>query len=251
MSLGPRSGDPSTRSSLGVPLRAVIAAVHPLDRRGEGLLHILGVPPFKLGLAISFSVSLSLLMVNLAHRSGYYEPPYLPKSIAERAVLLLLVAPIGEEMLFRGLLEGYLLLSLGTDLVAEVIAVVLPAVLFAAIHYVPYRGPSRLPEVGSGHSTICWPRGQLLQGLLRFPAAGGGDPLLLQPERHDDLKGEVGGQLVWGSLPEALPPPHLLQHLIQPAHQDGEGLLHSLSADYEGIVPGFPDPQEVRAHSTG
>ena len=98
-----------------------------------------GAPPYKLGLAASISISLSLLMGRLALRSGHYEPPYLPKSTAERAVLLLLVAPIGEEMLFRGLLEGYLLLSLGRDLAAEVMAVVLPAVLFAAIHYVPYR----------------------------------------------------------------------------------------------------------------
>ena len=98
-----------------------------------------GAPLYKLGLAASISLSLSLLVGSLAYRSGYYEPPHLPRGVAERIILLLLIAPIGEEMLFRGLLEGYLLLSLGTNPVSLVIAVSLPAVLFAAIHYVPYR----------------------------------------------------------------------------------------------------------------
>ncbi len=99
-------------------------------------------PPYRLGLAVSLSLSLSLLMAGLARRSCDYEPPYLPRGVAERIVLLLLVAPIGEEMLFRGLLEGYLLLSLGTDPASRLTAVTLPAILFAVVHYLPYReGP--------------------------------------------------------------------------------------------------------------
>ncbi len=107
---------------------------------GVGAYSVLsGAPPYKLGLAASISLPLSLLMSSLAYRSGYYEPPHLPKGMAERVILLLLIAPMGEEMLFRGLLEGYLLLSLGANLTSLVVAISLPAALFAAIHYVPYR----------------------------------------------------------------------------------------------------------------
>ena len=45
----------------------------------------------------------------------------------------LFLAPVGEETLFRGLLEGYLLEKNNRG-----IAVILPAVLFSLMHILPY-----------------------------------------------------------------------------------------------------------------
>ena len=39
-----------------------------------------GVLPYKLGLAASVTISLSLFMGSLAHRSDYYEPPTCPRA---------------------------------------------------------------------------------------------------------------------------------------------------------------------------
>jgi|GEM_PF-6868691 len=50
-------------------------------------------------------------------------------------ITLLLVAPFGEELLYRGLVEGYLILT-GAPMV---IAVFFPAILFALTHIIPFR----------------------------------------------------------------------------------------------------------------
>ncbi len=73
-------------------------------------------------------------MGSLAHRGSSYEPD-IPGGVAERLFLLLL-APLGEELLFRGLLEGYLLISLGGGNCS--IAVVVPALLFSVTHYMRF-----------------------------------------------------------------------------------------------------------------
>ncbi len=59
-------------------------------------------------------------------------------------ITLLLLAPLGEESLFRGILEGMLLMY-GEPFI---IAVLIPAVLFALIHYQPLHGkPMLLAQV--------------------------------------------------------------------------------------------------------
>ncbi len=49
-------------------------------------------------------------------------------------VLLLIATPVGEELVFRGLVEGYLI-TVGASLP---ITVLIPAILFASIHLLTY-----------------------------------------------------------------------------------------------------------------
>jgi len=67
------------------------------------------------------------------------KPPIELRSIWEFMILAFIVAPIGEELLFRGLVEGYLLLSR----VGLATSVIVPAVMFSLIHILPYRNSPR------------------------------------------------------------------------------------------------------------
>ncbi len=58
-------------------------------------------------------------------------------NILEFLFLLLLLAPLGEEFLFRGILESSLL-GYGT-----IIAIVVPALLFSLIHLLPFKNTPR------------------------------------------------------------------------------------------------------------
>jgi len=158
-----------------------------------------GAPAYKLVLAVSISLTLSLLMTGLARRGGHYEPPYLPKGAVERAVLLLVIAPLGEELLFRGLLEGYLLLSLGGGSFSMAVAAILPAILFSAVHYIPYREAP--PTCLRWILTIALVAG-LVAGFFRIYA----NSLMPAVLTHScfNLGGMIGGRLGAGPrLPES------------------------------------------------
>lgn len=67
-----------------------------------------------------------------------YEPPFAPRNILELAALAFMAGPLGEEILFRGLLEGYML----TRNVDARVAVALSAMLFSLIHWIPFKDAS-------------------------------------------------------------------------------------------------------------
>ncbi len=64
-----------------------------------------------------------------------YVPPFVPRSLAEFALLAFVATLIGGEVLFRGLLEVYLLLRN----VNLHVVVVLPSVLFSLVRWIPFR----------------------------------------------------------------------------------------------------------------
>ena len=65
---------------------------------------------------------------------GYsYEPPFLPRSIFEFILVALLLAPFSEELMYRGVVEGYLLSHAGL-----LVSILVPAILFSLMHIVPY-----------------------------------------------------------------------------------------------------------------
>ena len=89
-------------------------------------------------LAISAPAAL-VLAIPAARLSGGYEPPFLPEDLFSRVILALALAPMGEEVLFRGLLEGRLLWTLPASSEPCLwIAVVVPAALFSLVHIVPF-----------------------------------------------------------------------------------------------------------------
>jgi membrane protease YdiL (CAAX protease family) len=77
------------------------------------------------------------LVLNLAQKQigTDINPPEIPEGKLERFFLLLILAPLGEESLYRGLVEGYLL---GSG--AFWGAVVFSAVLFASPHWIAFKG---------------------------------------------------------------------------------------------------------------
>ena len=81
---------------------------------------------------------LAAFLTYKAQKGAEFEPPFAPKNAAEMVVMGLVLAPVGEEMLFRGLLESYLLAC-----APALLAIFLPAVLFALIHLVPFRKAPR------------------------------------------------------------------------------------------------------------
>ncbi|AGB04775.1 CAAX amino terminal protease family [Aciduliprofundum sp. MAR08-339] len=97
------------------------------------------VPSLKaLGLALLFT-PLAILVPYLTNLEGErvsYKPPenFVPEKLWLRILLFIILAPISEEILYRGLLEGYLILH-----TSSLIAILVPAVLFSIIHYAPFK----------------------------------------------------------------------------------------------------------------
>ncbi len=75
-----------------------------------------------------------------------YIPDFLPDSVSEIAVLMLILAPLGEETLHRGLVEGYLLSH-----TSFWIAIVFTAVIFGLVHILAFRDA----PTDSGFSLCC------------------------------------------------------------------------------------------------
>ncbi|OYT31963.1 MAG: CPBP family intramembrane metalloprotease [Thermofilum sp. ex4484_79] len=85
-------------------------------------------------LIISFPIAILLAFLSsFLTRSESYKPQFLPQNPLHMILLALILAPLGEEMVFRGILESYLLQNTNTW-----IAVVFPAILFALTHTVPF-----------------------------------------------------------------------------------------------------------------
>ncbi|HDD64187.1 MAG TPA: CPBP family intramembrane metalloprotease, partial [Thermoprotei archaeon] len=85
-----------------------------------------------LSIPISLIFSFPLAIVSM-YLSENYTPPIALEDIRIMLLLAIVVSPIGEEVLFRGFIEGYLLKH--TD---RWIAIAMPALLFSAMHIVPY-----------------------------------------------------------------------------------------------------------------
>ena len=126
------------------------------------LIELLRIPlGFKLAylpqaLALGFFLSLTLnLGERLVAESGNVETPdFLPKGLLQRVLLLLFLAPLAEENLNRGLVEGYLLIHgqfWG--------AIGLSAFLFALPHWVAFE---EAPRGGKAYVTA----GAFLMGLI-------------------------------------------------------------------------------------
>ncbi len=93
-----------------------------------------------LSIPISFLVSLPLILLTSA-MGGEIAKEYNPLGedirLIEYIVLLLILAPLGEEFLFRGILESSLL-DYGI-----LIAVIVPALLFSLVHIIPFKNAPR------------------------------------------------------------------------------------------------------------
>jgi membrane protease YdiL (CAAX protease family) len=85
------------------------------------------------GVAAALLALESLLLASLD-----YEPPFAPRSWAELVAVAVVLAPLGEETLYRGLVEGYLLQHASLW-----VAVAEPALLFSLMHIAPFRGAPR------------------------------------------------------------------------------------------------------------
>ena len=84
-------------------------------------------------LLVSLAVSTPLTYAATILGRGQETPVELPENPLLMLVLTLAVAPICEEALFRGLLEGHLLLKRRRRL-----AIALPAALFSLTHAIPF-----------------------------------------------------------------------------------------------------------------
>ena len=87
-------------------------------------------------LVLGLVVILGLVTLKIVKEA---KPPIELNSLWEFLLLALFVAPVCEEIVFRGLVEGYLI-YVKTSIY---VAVALPAVLFAIIHVAPYRKSSK------------------------------------------------------------------------------------------------------------
>ncbi|AHF80655.1 CPBP family intramembrane glutamic endopeptidase [Thermococcus paralvinellae] len=63
-----------------------------------------------------------------------YRPDFLPDSTFKIAILMLVLAPLGEETLYRGLIEGYLLCH-----TSFWVAIVFTAIIFGLVHILAFR----------------------------------------------------------------------------------------------------------------
>jgi membrane protease YdiL (CAAX protease family) len=63
-----------------------------------------------------------------------YRPDFLPGTPFKIAILMLVLAPLGEETLYRGLIEGYLILHMSLW-----VAIVFTAVVFGLVHILTFR----------------------------------------------------------------------------------------------------------------
>ena len=89
--------------------------------------------------AFIIAFPLSLIASRVAENTNMQNGPFDlgNLNIFEFSFLLLLLAPLGEEFLFRGILESSLL-EYGT-----LIAIVVPALLFSLIHILPFKNTPR------------------------------------------------------------------------------------------------------------
>ena len=92
---------------------------------------------------IAFILSI-LIALPLAYLSMIYgkdfEHPLEIKSFPVYVLVGLILSPIAEEIMFRGVLEGYLLLT-----TIPWIAIILPAILFSIMHMAPFsKAPRKL-----------------------------------------------------------------------------------------------------------
>ncbi len=62
-----------------------------------------------------------------------YKPDFLPDSTFKIAILMLILAPLGEETLYRGLIEGYLLCH-----TSPWVAIVFTAIIFGLVHILAF-----------------------------------------------------------------------------------------------------------------
>jgi len=129
---------------LGVLTQVMIIAftllITYLLTRDLRVLGSLSIPPIDLGKGVALAALVSLVTYFLGARiKGRCNPPIKLRSVWEFVVLAFVVAPTGEELLFRGMVEGYLLAS-GAGIVTSV---ALPATMFSLVHIAPYRGSGR------------------------------------------------------------------------------------------------------------
>lgn len=100
------------------------------------IIGTLSFPILDLAKAVALAVLIIAILYVLGTRfSEGCSPPIHLENALEFAALAFLAAPIGEEILFRGLVEGYLLVN-NTGIA---ISMIVPAVLFSLMHVVPYK----------------------------------------------------------------------------------------------------------------
>ncbi len=95
---------------------------------------------------ISLSIATSLAFAELSLAKGYglqHPIPGATKNIALHIVLALVLAPLCEETLFRGLLLGYMLNSGASPW----ISIAISAVLFSFLHLIPFSAAPRLQQI--------------------------------------------------------------------------------------------------------
>ncbi len=122
----------------GVIIQLSFAVLSVLVVGVAGSIHDLGLSlDLRLSIiALIVAVSIGLPLAYLAATlTGNYRPPFVPEDPRERIAVALIIAPIGEELLFRGLLEGQLLKSSSMW-----VAVTIPALLFSLMHVAPFSG---------------------------------------------------------------------------------------------------------------
>ncbi|MGQ4892322.1 MAG: CPBP family intramembrane glutamic endopeptidase [Candidatus Njordarchaeia archaeon] len=90
-----------------------------------------------LGIVVSFPISLVLAYM-ISRLNVECEPPIKVEGAFEYIAFLILLAPIAEEFVFRGLLEGYLLKT-----TTPIVGVMFPATLFSIMHIAPFKEAPR------------------------------------------------------------------------------------------------------------
>lgn len=85
--------------------------------------------------ALAIAITLASMIL---HKQYDYEPPFLPQRLIEAVLVAFLLAPFSEELMYRGVVEGYLLShsSLAT-------AILVPAILFSLMHIIPFNHAPR------------------------------------------------------------------------------------------------------------
>ncbi len=114
---------------------SLIAALMMGGLKGFGLSLNIPITLAALVIAVPIGIPPAYIASKLARD---YKPPFIPENFRERAIIALIVAPLGEEFLFRGLLEGQLLKNMNLWL-----AIAIPALLFSIIHTIPFSDSPR------------------------------------------------------------------------------------------------------------
>jgi len=96
---------------------------------------------FHTVVAFGVTLPIALSLAYITSKVGSKEKVNLPVDVSQMGTLefvaiILILAPLGEEMLFRGVLETSLLVW------GIWIATVIPAILFALVHMAPFKGSS-------------------------------------------------------------------------------------------------------------